>query len=195
MAEDKIFGYCRTSTKDQNIEKYVEQLEKYGIPREDIYYEKVSGGIAPKDRPELSKLLKVVRAGDTIVIESLSRLGRSTKDLIETAELLQEKGVELKSLKEDIDTKTATGKAMFGMLAVMSQFERDQIRERTKFGLEYARARGRVGGRKKTDIKKLELAKKLYDSRTMTVKEICASTGVSRNVLYTYIREVKEKNL
>ncbi|MBP0726761.1 recombinase family protein [Bacillus sp. RG28] len=191
MVETRTYGYCRVSTNDQNIEKYINQLIEYGIPGEFIYHEKITGKSKASEREQLKALLKHVRKGDTIVIESLTRLGRSTKDLIEVSEMLEGKGVQLKSIKENIDTTTPTGKAMFGMLAVMAQFERDLISERTKFGLEAARARGKKGGRKKTDESVLKKAKKLYDAKTLTVAEICEATGVSRTVLYDYIRENK----
>ncbi|PGZ92183.1 recombinase family protein [Bacillus sp. AFS029533] len=191
MAETRTYGYCRVSTKDQNIEKYINQLIPYGISEEFIYHEKITGKSKACEREQLKELMKHLRKGDTIVIESLTRLGRSTKDLIEVSEMLEGKGVQLKSIKENIDTTTLTGKAMFGMLAVKAQFERDLISERTKFGLEAAISRGKKGGRKKTDEAALKKAKKLYDAKTLTVAEICETTGVSRTVLYDYLRESK----
>ncbi|GGI12585.1 recombinase family protein [Gottfriedia solisilvae] len=196
MTEEKrepvTFGYCRVSTDEQNLDKYINQLIDYGIRPIHIFSEKITG--TKKDRPQLMELLNHVENGDTIVIESLSRLGRSTKDLIEIFEILKAKGVQLVSLKDRIDTTTPTGTAMFGMLAVIAQFERDLISERTKFGLASARARGRLGGRKRTDEKVLKKAVKLYEGKSLTIKEICEATGVSRTVLYDYIRAQKGVN-
>ena len=114
-----------------------------------IFNEKMTG--TKKDRPELKRMLERKTAGDIVVIESLSRLGRSTKDLIELTELFQSKGVNLVSLKESIDTSTSTGKLLFTLMSAIAQFERDVIADRTRKGLRSARARGRVGGRPKAN--------------------------------------------
>lgn len=140
-----IFGYARVSTESQNLDRQLDALEKYGV--EMIYNEKMTG--TKKDRPELSKMLDRVTDGDTVVVESLSRLGRSTKDLIELMELFQSKGVHLVSLKENVDTSTSTGKLLFTLMSAIAQFERDVIADRTREGLNAARARGRMGGRPK----------------------------------------------
>ncbi len=103
---------------------------------------------------ELNKLLDRMMEGDTVVIESLSRLGRSTKDLIELVELFRERGVHLVSLKEQIDTSTPAGKLLFTLMSAVAQFERDVIAERTKEGLDAARARGHIGGRPRTNAQK-----------------------------------------
>ena len=126
-----IFGYARVSTESQNLDRQLDALEKYGV--EMIYNEKMTG--TKKDRPELLKLLDRVTDGDTVVVESLSRLGRSTKDLIELTELFQSKGVHLVSLKENVDTSTSTGKLLFTLMSAIAQFERDTIADRTREGL------------------------------------------------------------
>jgi DNA invertase Pin-like site-specific DNA recombinase len=182
-----IIGYARVSTNDQKLERQLDQLNKSGC--EKIFQEKITG--TKKMRPEFIKMFDVLRFGDILIVSDLTRLSRSTKDLIEISEKLKEIGVELKSLKENIDTTTATGKLMFGMLAVLSQFERDIISERTKQGLEAARARGRKGGRKKKDSKKIEMAIELYHSKKYTLKEIKEHTGVGVTTLYSYLREGK----
>lgn len=126
-----------------------------------------------------------MRDGDTLVIWKLSRLGRSTKQLIETVQLLQEKGVELKSLNESIDTTTAAGKLLFHIVAAFAQFERDNMIENTKAGLDAARARGKVGGRPpKLDAKKIAMAKELRKDPTRTVQEICDVLKISRATFY-----------
>ena len=135
-----ILGYARVSTESQNLDRQLDALEKYGV--EMIYNEKMTG--TKKDRPELLKLLDRVTDGDTVVVESLSRLGRSTKDLIELTELFQSKGVHLVSLKENVDTSTSTGKLLFTLMSAIAQFERDTIADRTREGLRSARARGRM---------------------------------------------------
>lgn len=175
-----IFGYARVSTEAQNLDRQLDALKRYGV--DFIYNEKMTG--TKKDRPELTKLLDRITEGDTIVIESLSRLGRSTKDLIELVELFERKKVHLVSLKESIDTNTPTGKLLFTLMSALAQFERDVIAERTKEGLKSARARGRMGGRPRTDEAKVKQAVKLYNTRQYSVKEIEELTGVKKATLY-----------
>ena len=140
-----------------------------------------------RERPELDKMLSVLSEGDTVVVESLSRLGRSTKNLIELMELFNEKGVNLVSLKESINTTTPTGKLLFTLISAISQFERDCLAERTKEGLSAARARGRKGGRPKADENLVEKAIRLYNSKEYTISEICELTNISRSTLYRHI--------
>lgn len=174
------FGYARVSTEQQNLDRQLDMLKARGVDY--IYNEKMTG--TRKDRPELTKLLDRMTEGDTVVIESLSRLGRSTKDLIELVELFEARGVHLVSLKESIDTSTSTGKLLFTLMSAIAQFERDVIADRTREGLKAARARGRVGGRPGTDAHKLRQALKLYEARQYTVREIEELTGVKKATLY-----------
>lgn len=126
--------------------------------------------------------------GDTVVIESLSRLGRSTKDLIELTELFQDKGVHLVSLKENIDTSTSTGKLLFTLMSAIAQFERDTIADRTREGLRAARARGKMGGRPKADSNTIKKAVKLYQTGQYSVKEIEELTGIKKSTLYRNLK-------
>ena len=128
-----------------------------------------------------------------MVIESLSRLGRSTKDLIELMELFKARGVQLVSLKEQIDTSTSTGKLLFTLMAALAQFERDVLADRTREGLKAARARGHFGGRPKTDPRKLAQAVKLYNTGQHTVREIEELTGVKRSTLYRAVGKWADK--
>ena len=179
-----IYGYARVSTADQNLNRQKDALNKYGIDR--LYCEKMSG--TKKNRPELDAMLRELRDGDTVVIESLSRLGRSVKNLAELIELFNEKNVRLVSLKETIDTTSSTGKLLFSILASLCQFERDVLAERTSEGLAAARARGRVGGRPKTNSKAVEKAVALYNTKQYTISEITSLTSVSRSTLYRSIK-------
>ena len=179
-----IYGYARVSTADQNLDRQKDALNKYGIDR--LYYEKMSG--TKKNRPELDAMLCELRYGDTVVIESLSRLGRSVKNLAELIEVFNEKNVRLVSLKETIDTTSSTGKLLFTILASLCQFERDVLAERTSEGLAAARARGRVGGRPKTNSKAVEKAVALYNTKQYTVDEITELTGISKATLYRTIK-------
>lgn len=180
-----IFGYARVSTEQQNLDRQLDALRKYGC--DVIYNEKMTG--TKRDRPELEKMLDRMTEGDTVVIESLSRLGRSTKDLIELTELFEQKCVHLVSLKESIDTSTSTGKLLFTLMSAIAQFERDVIADRTREGLKSARARGRTGGRPKTNTAQLKKAIKLYHTQQYSIKEIEELTGVKKSTLYRNLSE------
>ena len=180
-----IFGYARVSTEAQNLDRQTDALKKYGV--DTIYNEKMTG--TKRDRPELTKMLDRMTEGDTVVVESLSRLGRSTKDLIELTELFERKGVHLVSLKESIDTSSSTGKLLFTLMSAIAQFERDVIADRTKEGLRSARARGRTGGRPKANPDAVRKAVKLYHTGQYSVKEIEELTGVKKSTLYRNLRQ------
>ncbi len=175
-----VFGYARVSTEAQNLDRQLDALENYGVDM--IYNEKRSG--TKKNRPELTKLLDRITEGDTVVVESLSRLGRSTKDLIELTETFQSKGVNLVSLKESIDTNSPTGKLLFTLMSAIAQFERDVIADRTREGLKAARARGRMGGRPRADPEQVKKAVKLYKTEQYSIKEIEELTGIKKSTLY-----------
>ena len=179
-----IYGYARVSTADQNLDRQKDALSKYGIDR--LYCEKMSG--TKKNRPELDAMLNELRDGDTVVVESLSRLGRSVKNLAELIEQFNEKNIRLVSLKETIDTTSSTGKLLFTILASLCQFERDVLAERTSEGLAAARARGRVGGRPKSDSNALKKAIALYNTKQYTINEITNLTGISKSTLYRAIK-------
>ncbi len=178
-----IFGYARVSTEAQNLDRQLDALKQFGV--DTIYNEKMTG--TKKDRPELSKLLERITKGDTVVIESLSRLGRSTRDLIELTDLFKSKDVRLVSLKESIDTETSTGKLLFTLMSAIAQFERDTIADRTREGLRSARARGKTGGRPKTNSDSIKKAVKLYNTRQYSIKEIEELTGIKKSTLYRNI--------
>lgn len=181
-------GYARVSTEAQSLDRQIDAIKAFGV--EEIFTEKMTGTKAV--RPELDKVLLKARQDDVIVIESLSRLGRSSKDLLYLIDHFNDNGIQLISLKENIDTKTPTGRLITTVLSALSQFERDLIVQRTREGLTSARARGRKGGRPKADQKKVEKALKLYDAQTHSIKEICTLTGISTATLYRAIskREV-----
>lgn len=177
-----IIGYARVSTEQQNLDRQIDALIQYGVKESDIFKEKMTG--TKKDRPELDKVKLKARAGDTVVVESLSRLGRSTKDLLNLVDEFDNADIQLVSLKENVDTKTATGKLLLTVLSAICQFERDLTVQRTQEGLQAARARGRKGGRPKADKKAVDKAIKLYNAKTHSIKEITAITGISQATLY-----------
>ncbi len=143
-------------------------------------------------RPQLNRLKDKIRPGDTVIVESFSRLGRSTKDLIDLVTYFEEHHVKLVSLKENFDTSTPHGRLMMTVFQAFSQFERDLIVERTKEGLKSARARGRKGGRPRVNQKDVDRAVKLYKSQVYSVKEITEMTGISKATLYRYLKDNRE---
>ena len=175
-----IFGYARVSTEQQCLDRQLDMLKKYGVDK--IYNEKMTG--TKRNRPELEKLMERLTEGDTVVVESLSRLGRSTKDLIWLMETFNSKGVNLVSLKESIDTTSSTGKLLFTLMSALAQFERDVLADRTREGLAAAKARGRKGGRPPANSESVKRAVKLYRTGEYTAKEIYELTGVRKTTLY-----------
>lgn len=179
------FGYMRVSTIDQNLDRQEQQLKEAGCER--IFFEKITG--VKRDRPELNRMLEFLRQGDTVVLTDLTRLSRSTKDLIEIAELISQKGVNLKSLKEAwLDTTTAHGKMLFTVFAGIAQFERDLTSERTKEGIIAAKKRGKHPGRPKTDEEKVNYALYLID-QGMNRTDAAEKAGISRMTLYRKIQQ------
>jgi DNA invertase Pin-like site-specific DNA recombinase len=179
------FGYVRVSTIDQNLDMQLDALKKAGCDK--IFEEKASG--KRDDRPELNRLLDQLRQGDTLVVYKLDRLGRSTFKLLELTADFERQGIEFISIVDCIDTTTPVGKFFFRTMASIAELERDIIAERTRAGLQAARARGRIGGRPKTDRSKLEAAISLYHAGKMSVPEIVDATGVSKATLYRNINK------
>lgn len=181
-----LIGYARISTDDQNLALQHDALTAAGC--EKIYEDRISGVGA--ERPGLTLALEVARAGDTLIVWRLDRLGRSLKDLITLAERLEQRQVGLKSLKETLDTTSSGGRLIFHMFGALAEFERDLIRERTQAGLSAARARGRLGGRPKLlSPDKRKLAVQLYRAKEHSIVEICRLMGISKPTLYSYLAE------
>lgn len=183
-------GYARVSTADQNLSLQRDALGGAGCAR--IFEDVVSGATAA--RPGLERAKDSLRAGDTLVVWRLDRLGRSLKELIGWVGYLEAEGVALKSLCEAIDTTTPTGKLTFHLFGALAEFERNLIVERTTAGLSAARARGRKGGRPKTlDADGQALAVRLYQERAMPIATICKTMGISKPTLYSYVRALTGK--
>lgn len=184
-----LIGYARKSTQDQTMALQQDALTTTGCER--IFADTVSG--AKTARPGLEEALTFARAGDTLVVWRLDRLGRSLAHLIATVQQLEEQRIGFRSLTEQIDTTTPGGRLIFHVFGALAEFERALIVERTQAGLVAARARGRKGGRPRTaamqDPKKLARARELYAERRMTVSEICRLLGISRSTFYTYVPE------
>lgn len=179
-----LIGYARISTQDQTLNLQKDALEKIGCAK--IFTDTISG--AATERKGLDEALNFAREGDTLVVWKLDRLGRSLKHLIETVTTLNHRGIGLKSLTENIDSMTSGGKLIFHIFGALAEFERDIIRERTRAGLQAARARGRLGGRPKAlDERKADIARQLYRDKTNAIRDICKTLNISRATLYRYV--------
>lgn len=184
------FGYARVSTGDQDARLQHDALAAAGCYK--VFTDTASGALA--SRPELGKLLDQLRPGDTLVVWRLDRLGRSIRHLIDQLTELQERGIEFRSLQENIDTGSSGGRLVFHIFASLAEFERDLISERTHAGLEAARARGRRGGRPPLlSGDKLRTARKLYEQQDMTVAQIGEVLGVSRTTVYRALQRGADK--
>lgn len=186
------FGYARVSTGTQSLDLQTDALIQAGC--DELFTEKVSGAYM-RNRPELLRLLSYVRRGDIIVVWKLDRLGRSLVDLVRTVNQLHEKGVELVSLRDHLDTQSPGGKLIFHIMAALSEFERDMISERTRAGLAAAKARGRVGGRPKgmsNELKeKAPIVASLYKQGDLTNREIARNLSISIGSIYRCLAFVK----
>ncbi len=179
-----LIGYARVSTQEQTLALQQDALEKIGCTK--FFTDVISG--AKAERNGLAEALSYVRAGDTLVVWRLDRLGRSLKHLIETITDLNNRKIGFKSIQENIDTTTSGGKLIFHIFGALAEFERDIIRERTQAGLQAARARGRKGGRPKALTgKKAAMAQELYQNKQHSIAEICNSLNISRATLYRYV--------
>jgi DNA invertase Pin-like site-specific DNA recombinase len=175
-------GYCRVSTDAQEMHLQLDALKAAGCDR--IFEERASA--AKKERPELARLLDHARTGDVIIVWRLDRLARSLRQLIETMDDLRQRGIELRSLTENIvDTTSPSGKLVFGIFALMGEFERDLIRQRTRAGLSAARKRGRLGGRPKSmSASDLRKAKAMLSSGDYGRADVARELGISRQTLW-----------
>jgi DNA invertase Pin-like site-specific DNA recombinase len=183
-------GYARVSTDDQHLDLQRDALQQAGCSV--IYEEAASGKSAA--RPELEQCRKALRAGDTLVVWRLDRLGRSLHDLVQIVAELEQRGVHFESLTEKIETGSASGKLQFHVFAALAEFERGLIRERTQAGLAAARARGRAGGRKpKLDDKQVREIRRLMTDPTIPVSQIAKSYKVSRTTIYK-VAPVRQQN-
>src|SRR6056297_1968948 len=176
-----IIGYARVSTSEQTLNAQLDALRDVGAER--IFEEKVTG--KSRTRPELQKLLDQLREGDVVVVTKYDRLARSLRDLIDIVEHIRERGAGFRSLAEDIDTTTPTGRLIFHVFGSIAEFERERIVERTKEGLAAAKRRGRVGGRPRSlsEEARQEIIR-MRDQDRRPVSEIARTFKVSRATVY-----------
>jgi DNA invertase Pin-like site-specific DNA recombinase len=189
-----LVGYARVSTFEQTLDLQQDALKQAGCSQ--FFTDTISGGVS--DRPGLHDAMLYLREGDTLAVWRLDRLGRSLKHLIETITALHERGIGFRSLTENIDTTTSTGKLVFHIFGALAEFERDLIRERTQAGLAAARARGRRGGRPRAEAlntpQKVALAQALHRDKSHSISDICRILHISRATLYRYVKQRTNEN-
>ncbi len=190
----KLVGYARVSTQEQELQLQLDALEKAGCDLNYIFVDKISG--AKTERPGLNKCLAEIKAGDTLIVWRLDRLGHSMHHLVLLVEELRQKGIGFKSICDgSIYTTTASGELIFNIFSSLAQFERRLIQERTKAGLDAARSRGKKGGRKKIENTnpKVLMAKKMHKDHGMSISDICQTLKISRAGFYRYINLLKDE--
>ncbi len=183
----QLIGYARVSSLSQNLDAQIDNLKQAGCKT--IFTDKISGNA--KERDGWSELLKYIRPKDILVITELSRMSRSLAHLLEIVEDLKTKEVDFKSLRENIDTSSATGRAFLSIMGAVSQMELEIKQERAEAGRAAAKARGKSGGRPKTDSDKLEQARILYQNSPKSAREVCELFGFSRRTLFSYMNKIK----
>ena len=182
-----MIGYARVSKVEQNLNRQIDQLTAYGA--EKIIQEKYTG--TRRDRPGIDTLFNILRPGDSLVVESISRLGRNTLDILLLIQELTMKEVQFISLKENMNTATPTGKAMLQMMSVISELERNLLADRVREGIAASQKRGVKMGRPKITQEKLDVAVRMYQSGDYSVKEIVETNQLSLGTLYKELNRRK----
>jgi DNA invertase Pin-like site-specific DNA recombinase len=184
-----IWGYARVSTNDQNTALQVDALISAGVPKENLIEEQISG--AAKDRPKFATLLARLQPGDTLMVWKICRLGRDTLAALQTAKELHARGVRIVITTLGIDMTTPAGKLVYGILAQLAEFEREQIRERINAGMIAARARGKHLGRRHvlTPHQRREAVKLVESGKSLA--EVGAVFGVHRSIVHRAVQKAK----
>lgn len=189
----KTYGYCRVSTAEQNEARQLDAMTAMGIPHAQIFIDKQSG--KNKVRPGLKRLMAAIRQGDVVIVESVSRFARNTRDLLELIDKLTAKGVEFVSQKEHIDTSTPTGKFMLTVFGAVAELERGYILQRQAEGIASAKRRGVHLGRpiKKPPENFDEIVKR-WEGKELTLAEVLVLTGLKEATFYNRLWEFREGN-
>ncbi len=173
-------GYIRVSTQEQNTVRQEVLMETLGV--DEVYIDHMSG--KSTDRPELKKMMEYVRQGDTVIVESISRFARNTRDLLELVEQLTAKGVEFVSKKEAIDTTTPSGKFMLTIFGAVAELERDYILQRQQEGIAIAKAQGKYKGRKPIERPDFERVAAAWRKGELTATQAMRQLGMSKATFY-----------
>ena len=191
QTKSRFIGYARVSQGEQNLNLQTDALEEAGCNKDWVFVDKISG--AKAKRPGLDTCLKELRQGDVLIVWRLDRLGRSMAHLVAMIEELKEKGIGFRSISKGVvDTTSPSGELVFNLFSALAQFERRLIQERTKAGLDAARARGRKGGRKPIapDDPRILMAKTMHNDKSMKISDICETLKISRTTFYRYLNKV-----
>ena len=181
-------GYIRVSTVEQNIARQEVIMKKLDV--EKIFIDKISG--KNMERPMLKEMMGFVRSGDIVVVESISRFARNTRDLLELVDQLVAKGVQFVSMKEKIDTSTPSGKFMLTVFGAVAQLERDYILQRQKEGIAIARANGKYQGRKKIQNDRFDEIYEKWKNNEITATQAMKLLNYSKTTFYRRVKEMKE---
>lgn len=184
-------AYARVSTQEQNLDRQIDALTAAGVEKRNIYAEKMTGTKA--DRPQLQRMIDELEQGDTVLVADITRISRSTKDLLAIVERITSKGASIRSLKDtwlDTTSNNPYNTFLLTVMAGMSQLERDLISQRTREGLASAKARGHNGGRPSKQNAKGEAVKQLYNSG-MKICDIVRSTGLSRSTVQRIVKTIE----
>ncbi len=183
----QLIGYARVSSSSQNLDAQIDSLKHVGC--EKVFTDRVTG--TARERAGWTELMNYIRSGDILVISELSRMSRSLSHLLEIVDDLKKRQVDLKSLRENIDTSTPTGRAFLSIMGAVSQMELEIKAERAEAGRAAAKARGKSGGRPRTDPDKLEQARILYQNSDKSARKVCALFGFSRRTLFSYMKTIQ----
>lgn len=186
-----LIGYARVSTEEQNLDRQIDALIKYGVDKRNIYNEKITG--TKKDREQLNKMIDELQKGDVVIIADLTRVSRSTRDLLDIVEMIKQKGASIKSIKDtwlDTTSNNPYNDFLLTIMSGLSQLERDLISQRTKEGLASAKLRGRNGGRPSQRNNKTDLVE-LMLKEDYKIKDIVEKTGLSRTTVYRIMKDIE----
>lgn len=186
-----LIGYVRVSTEEQNTARQEELMKHLGVDK--IYIDKISG--KNTERPQLQQMLTYVREGDTVIVESISRFARNTKDLLELVEYLDNKEVKFISQKESLDTSTPMGKFMLTIFGAMAELERDSIRQRQREGIEIAKQQGKYKGRPPKALDSFEDVYTQWHKGYITAVKASNLLNISRSTFYRKVQEHKDREL
>ena len=187
-----LIGIARVSSEEQNLDRQIDALVNYGVDKRNIYQEKITG--TKRDRPQLNKMLDELQAGDIVIVSDLTRISRSTKDLLEIIDSIKNKGASIKSIKDtwlDTSSDNPYNDFLLTIMSGLSQLERDLISQRTKEGLASAKARGRVGGRPNKRNDKSDIVQMMLE-KEYKIKDIVDKTGLSRATIYRIKNEISK---
>ncbi|QFQ30990.2 recombinase family protein [Janibacter melonis] len=194
----RLLGYTRVSTASQDAQLQLDALVDSGVQKRDVFADVTSGSRTAIERPGMKRLLDYAESGDTVVVWRIDRLGRSLIDVLNTLNLMRDKGVKIKSLSDGIDPETTSGRLMLGMLATLAEYERELITERVNAGIAAAKQSGTRFGRPPVDpaviAEKLDIAR---DARAKgrTAEEAARLVGWSRATLYRHQQAARDRDM